>query len=694
MSTIALDSALSGLRAAQRSLDTISNNIANATTPGYTRKILPQEALIVGGIGSGVKLQAIYRNVDKTLLRDLSTQISVSEGYSVQQAFLDRIQDFHGASEDERSVSARIGKLADAFTELSSAPDSALALSSTVSNARQVATTFNDMTSLLTDMRNQTEDEIASALAEVNQAAKLIAQINVDIISLNGQGLSTANLEDQRDLAIQTISKYMEVSTYPAENNKIVVMTKQGQTLADTSAPTLVFQRNNLLPGSYYPSGGVGGIYLNSTSGIEITNSNLGGKIGALLELRDTTIPHYQAQIDEMAQKMAERFDQQGLRLFTDANGNVPPSVADPALVSYVGFAGQIRVNEDIVNDPSLLRSGTYGQTVLDGSNEIIRKISEFTFGTYAYEEARGTTNISAGTIFAATGLTQTNQMNGSVDITDYATLDDATNITAPATFTLTIGATPYNVTINPGDSATDLVNNINATVGSSVASLNGLGQLRFTASADITLTNGTIGAAGLSDLGLSFGTQVAQNPSFTVQVGKQSAVTVTIDPTDTSANILATLNAIPGLSASLNGSGGLVLTPLQGGDLTIANVKGAPIAALGLSVVGVPHTAFRQQNLGPNGGQSSGLLANSSLEEYSRSIITSQSEDASLVTTRAEKETSFLDTLNKRNADTSGVSMDQELSELIRIQTAYTAAARMISASEKMFDELLQAFL
>ena len=178
------------------------------------------------------------------------------------------------------------------------------------------------------------------------------------------------------------------------------------------------------------------------------------------------------------------------------------------------------------------------------------------------------------------------------------------------------------------------------------------------------------------------------------MQVGKQSAVTVTIDPTDTSVDILATLNAIPGLTASLNGSGGLVLTPLQGGDLTISNVSGAPIAALGLSVVGVPHTAFRQQNLGPNGGQTSGLLANSSLEEYSRSIVTAQSEDASLVTNRAEKDTSFLDPLNKRNADTSGVSMDQELSELIRIQTAYTAAARMISASEKMFDELLQAFL
>jgi len=51
---LSLDAALSGLRVAQQALDVASRNVSNAATPGYTRKILPQESLVVTGIGLGV----------------------------------------------------------------------------------------------------------------------------------------------------------------------------------------------------------------------------------------------------------------------------------------------------------------------------------------------------------------------------------------------------------------------------------------------------------------------------------------------------------------------------------------------------------------------------------------------------------------------------------------------------------------
>lgn len=696
MTSLALDSALSGLKAAQRSLDVISNNIANASTPGYTRKILPQGALVVGGEGLGVKLQAIVRSVDKALLRDVIRQFSVSQGFSVRESYLDRIQDFHGPSEAERSISARIGHLADSFAELSSASDSTLFLSKTMTAAQQTARTFNDMTDMLTNMRKEAEDEIEAGLVEVNQNLKVIADLNIRIATFTAQGQSAAELEDQRDAAIRKISAHMQVSTFTAENNKIIVMTRQGQTLADETGRTLSFQKNNVLPTSYYPGGGLDGIFIDSPSGgIDITSSGLGGKIGALLELRDDTLPTYQAQIDELAQKLAARFDAIGLRLFTDPNGLVPASVPDPGLVGYVGFAGNIQVNDDIVSDPSLIRTGTYGQAVLSGSNELIRKVSEFAFGPYQSQEGRGTADISAGTLFASLGITQTNEVIGNADLTDYLPdLDAAPNITAPTAFTLTIGITPYNIAINPGDTATDLVNNINAAVGSTVASLNGLGQLALNTTADVTLADNGIGAAGMADLGFNFGVYPAQNPSFSVQVGTQSPVTVTIGPADTAANLLATLNAVANLTATLGTGGELVLTPDFGGDITVINVTGAPLTAMGLTVSNIAHAAFRQNNLGPDGSLGTGLLTNSTLEDFSRAIITSEGEDHALAKDRSEKEQVFFETLDKRNTDASGVDIDQEVSELVRIQTAYSAAARMISATEKMFDDLLAAFL
>ena len=136
MTTLSLNSALSGLKAAQKTLDTISSNISNASTPGYTRKILPQETLMVGGSANGVTLDAIMRNVDKSLLRDLTTQTSVSAGASVENTFLARIQSFHGASDAQTAISNQIGSLSDAFSTLSLSPDNTAALNSVVTAAQ------------------------------------------------------------------------------------------------------------------------------------------------------------------------------------------------------------------------------------------------------------------------------------------------------------------------------------------------------------------------------------------------------------------------------------------------------------------------------------------------------------------------------------------------------------------------------
>ncbi len=689
--SIALDNAISGLRAAQRNLDVISNNISNAGVEGYTRKILPQETLLIGGEGAGVKLQAILRKVDQTLMRDLVKQNSVTANSATTETYLNRIQEFHGASEAERSIAARLGKLNDAFADLSTAPNDTFKLASTVNAAQDAARAMNDFSTLISQMRNDIQTEISSSVNDLNQSLKAIEGLNQKIAVLDSQGRSTAELEDERDRQVQNVSKYIEVSSYKSENNKLVLMTRRGETLVDDKAKTVTFDLTPVSAGSYYPGGGVNGILI---EGIDITQTNIGGSLGALIEMRDQTLPTYQSQIDELAQKTAERFDALGLRLFTDANRTVPASTTPPTPVGYVGFAGEIRVNPDILADNTLLRTGTYGQTALPGSNEMIRKVLDYAFGMNMGQTANGTADISAGTIFAATGMTQNALLVGNVDLTDYAPdLDAAPNITAPASFQLSIGGTPYVININPGDTATDLVNTINTTVGSNVASLNGIGQLRLSTTGDINIADISLGAAGLGDLGLSAGTTTAQNPSFSVQVGTQSAVTVSIAPGDTAANLLATLNAIPGMSASLGPGGELIMTPTRGGSISVANINGEPMQALGLTVNNVAHAGFRTTGVGPDGTLSTGLVANSTFTDFSRSMIASQSEDHASAVTKTDRETSYFEALAKRASDESGVNIDQELSELIRVQTAYSAAARMISAAEQMMDELFNAF-
>ncbi len=640
----------------------------------------------------GVQLNAIMRSVDKNLIRDTMKQVSVSGGSSVTTSFLSRIQSFHGASEAESSISARIGKLADAFSTLSSSPDSTVLLNSTLNEAQQVADTFNKYSQMMIDMRNETEDKISAAVTVVNANLESIAALNRQIQTLTAQGKSAADLEDQRDAAVRSVSQYIEVSTFTDSNNKLTVMTQQGQTLADGTARQLFFSNGNLGHTSSYPSG-ASGLYIGDAGGTEIPQGRIGGEMGALFTLRDTTLPTYQAQMDEMAQKLASRLETQGLRLFTDSTGNVPPNTVFPAPTGYAGFASEIRVNPRIVADPTLLRSGTYGATIPAGSNEVIRRVSEFGFGAYASQRAAGTADISAGTLFTTLGLTQSNRINGNIDLTDYSPdLDAAPNITAPANFTIDVGAGAVNITINPGDTAADLVNSINTAVGPGTASLSSSGLLVLTATDDITIADVDIGAAGMADLGFAFATYPASDPSFTVQVGSQNPTTVTVSSTDTAATLLATLNTIPNLSATLGTGGELILTPTRGGDITLSDVTGTPLALMGVAVTNTAHTPFRQSNLGPGGNLSSGLATTGSIEDFARAAVAKQATDAATATDAASKEEAFLQTLDQRFASESGVDLDEEVAELVRVQTAYAAAARMISASEKMLDELLNA--
>ena len=88
-----------------------------------------------------------------------------------------------------------------------------------------------------------------------------------------------------------------------------------------------------------------------------------GGRIGADIALRDTTLPTFQAELDEFAVTLARRFEAQGLRLFSDPDGAVPASGGPPVQDGYVGFAAALQVHPDVLASPALLRDGTHAVT-------------------------------------------------------------------------------------------------------------------------------------------------------------------------------------------------------------------------------------------------------------------------------------------------------------------------------------------
>lgn len=643
MGISSLSTALSGLKVNQQQIDIISNNIANAGTEGYTRKILPQSTQTVEGRSIGVLGETLVRNVDLRLERDLWTQVSSTSFYDTQSAYLSRVDQFHGSPTSNISVAAEIGKLQDAFSALANSPDDQFLIADVVDQAQDTAGKINDLAEFYTTLRNDAQSEAAVVIQSINDLLEQIAELNSQIrfASLSGSGVATT--EDIRDQAVKELSELMEVSVFPRSDGVLVIQTLEGVELASVTSQELIFRETPLSAANAYPDSAAGifvGDPLQDANAIDITQRNLGGKLGGLITLRDETFPKQTAQLDELAHKMALRFEAQGLRLFTDQSGSVPvdtppdPTTDPPTTVTYVGFASQIQVNRLVENDRSLIQTGTAGGTLQNGANDVIRRIIEFTFGAVDYqlaqnEDAATSIDIRAAATGGTTlqdwlGLPATNSVSTGLALTNFASVADiitaggtdvfGTGGSETDTFILRfddpdIGTGPYDIEIDLRTVATsgvnaaqDLVNHItadpdfaNAVTDFGAAVSVGLnGQLEITSQGNIEILNS--GVEPISDQGLAFvgfeiGTTVAQDPYFDVQVGNNDAIRITIEPADTEVELLAKLNAIEGLAAEIDADGFLSLRPGNnftnpdfGGDLSVI---GGPFITLGASLAG-----------------------------------------------------------------------------------------------------------
>lgn len=701
MSVDSLNAALSGLRAAQRQIGLISSNIANATTPGYTRKILPQSDFVVNGESIGVRTANIRRSVNESLQVDLYSQTSLVSASKVQLKYLDQIQLFHGDPNAQGSIPHMFQQIQSDFLALADDPVDVEQLNLTVGHAQQLTGRINQLSELYTRLRNEAQTEMEDSVKTVNDLLKRIERANNQIARNANIGAETASLEDERDQALTELSEQMDISYYPTGDGRIYVQLQNGDQLVGNEAATLVFNPSTMGVGSYYPAS-VKGIYFDSQNGgtsedVEITGQIMGGKLGGLLELRDDLLPRYQAELDEFAQKISQRFDEQGLRLFGDNHNAVPANVAPPANTNYTGYSLIMQVNDAIVANPNLLRLGTEGETIPSGSARIIDRINTYAFGTSYAQRALGNVdldNTGVATLFATLGIDTQATVQGIKNIQALSTLDADTNIVPGTndTFTIQLGAgAPSNIVIGAGDTAADLVSTIN-TAFPGLASLSATGRLVLKDDENIIIGAGTLGSAGLEALGLAAGTTNAKNPSFTVQLDDGLVTPVEIAPTDTSTQLLAKLNLIPGITATLTSGGFLQIDTDYGAQIHLSDGLGKPLDAMGIAVTDLTHAPFRTANLGPGANITSSVNATDTSLSYALRLVSTQSNETTQINKSFTSSDVYRASLEEQIRNESGVNLDEEMGNLIAIQRIYGANAKVINTSIQLLNELLDA--
>jgi len=172
---LALRTALSGLNASQAALQVTSDNIANASTPGYSRKTVDLESRRVLAQGAGVQTGEIARQVDNFIIGQLRDQRSVVGEYTVRDQFLQQIENLFGTPENNRTISNGINELKNAFEALAVTPEFSANAVDVVNSAREIAQLFNELAITAQDLRRDADKEIERIVGSVNTKLENIA---------------------------------------------------------------------------------------------------------------------------------------------------------------------------------------------------------------------------------------------------------------------------------------------------------------------------------------------------------------------------------------------------------------------------------------------------------------------------------------------------------------------------------------
>ena len=227
--------------------------------------------------------------------------------------------------------------------------------------AQNLTSRFNDLSRVVGEARQSAHDGILAEINKINASVREIAELTRNIVERTGAGEAIADIEDKRDLALDRLSESVGFKAVRRENGGLLLLGAGGITIPlSEKGDAFSVAPGVLAPAAYY--GGAGTIPPIILAGTDVTTLMSGGRVGEYLRLRDQTLPRYQAELDIAAVEIADRFEEEGLRLFTDPAGLVPdPNVGYAASTStQIGFAGRIQVNAEVRSEVRKLRDGTH----------------------------------------------------------------------------------------------------------------------------------------------------------------------------------------------------------------------------------------------------------------------------------------------------------------------------------------------
>jgi flagellar hook-associated protein 1 len=311
----ALATALAGLRTNQASLSIISSNVANAQTSGYVEQSPTQVEVASGTDGSTVQMTGVNRQLDQFIQNQLRTETSGS-GYANQVAnILGQLQSVYGTPGGDGTLETALSNFTTALQSLSTNPGNYSSQNVALTAAQSLAAQLNSTTQGIQTLRTNVDQDLGNLSSQANTDLTQIANVNTKLQGLSPTDPQAATLMDQRDSAINDLSKMMDVRAVTDSSNQVSLFTTSGiQLVGGGLASSLVYSTQGTLnANSLYnanPSlSGVGSLNIKLPNGAQLdavaNNVFSSGQIAADIKLRDQTLVQAQTQVDQLAASMS-----------------------------------------------------------------------------------------------------------------------------------------------------------------------------------------------------------------------------------------------------------------------------------------------------------------------------------------------------------------------------------------------------
>jgi len=301
-----LSTGSSALLAFQRALGTVSHNVANVNTDGYSRQRVdlaarPGQNTGAGYVGSGVAVQQLQRLADGL---NFARQVDSSGelGRLTQLGgYADRLDGL--LSNTSTGLARPFASFFSAAQGVVSEPGSAIARQAMLDAADQLAGRFRSVDSQLTAMGNEADQRLAATVDSANQLAGEIARLNQQIATSGAN--ASPDLIDQRDLRIGKLAALTGAQVVPQDDGALNVFSGGQALVVGARAGKLT-----LAPDAYRPDRKV--LSLDTPAGpVKLPPGALSGEVGGLIEFRERVLDPARADLGRMATAFATTINAQ-----------------------------------------------------------------------------------------------------------------------------------------------------------------------------------------------------------------------------------------------------------------------------------------------------------------------------------------------------------------------------------------------